>query len=216
MINEKRFDRVILRFPDALNNTPACFGVTELERLPDGFDREVPMREIHFSLLGPIAGQFRLEVVQENELLRTEKATLETEKTELATQVATLTNDKSELSETILRLDVTIATLTAEKFALQTQADKANANYRTAIDLLTVDLVTASIDRDLAKNEVADIYELLGADPKIADIKKQREIAKVEAEIAEAIERKDDLVNPKAVEVSNNMESKPEVSKGIE
>jgi len=68
----KRLDRIILRAADALNNTPAAFGVTELERLPDGTDREVPMREVDVSLLGEIADKFNLGAVQENEALRSQ------------------------------------------------------------------------------------------------------------------------------------------------
>jgi len=76
------------------------------------------------------------------------------------------------------------------------------AESESAIEKLSDDLALAKIDRDTAKQEVADIYELLGADPKIAAIKKQQAIAKVESEIAEVIKRKDDLVNPKAVDAS--------------
>ena len=129
----KRIDRIILRAADTLNGTPAAYGVTELERLSDGTDRELPMRDVDVSLLGSIAAQFNIGVLQTSTAWQAEKTTLIAE-------------------------------------------------------------------RDAAKQELADIYELLGADPKIAEIKKQQAFDKAELEIAEAIKRKNDLVNPKAVE----------------
>jgi len=84
------------------------------------------------------------------------------------------------------------------------------AESESAIEKLSDDLALAKIDRDTAKQEVVDIYELLGANPNIAAIKKQQAIAKVESEIAEAIKRKDDLFNPKAVDASVEAYKAPE------
>jgi len=92
--------------------------------------------------------------------------------------------------------------------ALQKQVDDSKAlTDKLSDDLTTLqtDLATSRIDRDLAKQELADIYDLLGADPKIAEIKKQQAIARIESEIASAIKRKDDLVNPRAIEVAEEI-----------
>jgi len=120
----------------------------------------------------------------------------------------------------ITELEAIKATLEKEKAIAITERDAATqavetwnaekASLTTNLATAKANLTTAQVERNSAKQEVADIYDLLGADPKIAAIKKQQAIAKVESEIAEAIKRKDDLVNPKAVDASVEAYRAPE------
>jgi len=89
-------------------------------------------------------------------------------------------------------LETEKATVISERDTATKTVETLSANLATA----NASLATATAERDAAKQELIDIYELLGADPNIAALKKQRAIAEAEKEIADAIKRKEDLVNP--------------------
>jgi len=82
-----RLDRIILKAADPLNNTPAAYGVTELERLPNGRDIDVPMRDIDAVELAAIAEGFSLDVLKENSDLKAEVASLNLQLEAALTQV---------------------------------------------------------------------------------------------------------------------------------
>jgi len=111
----------------------------------------------------------------------------EAQQSAITTLTAEKAEAKAERNEAVTANETTTALATklaSEKTKLTSDLATANAN-----------LATAQVESDAAKQEVIDIYELLGADPNIVALKKQQAIAQAEKEIADAIKRKDDLVN---------------------
>ena len=79
--------------------------------------------------------------------------------------------------------------------------DKDDAK-QAALDAKQIETTQALVAKQAAEQEKQDIFDLLGADPKIAEIKKQMQIDAADAAIAEAIKRKEELTKIPEEEVT--------------
>ena len=79
--------------------------------------------------------------------------------------------------------------------------DKDDAK-QAALEAKQIETTQAIEAKQAAEQEKQDIFDLLGADPKIAEIKKQMQIDAADAAIAEAIKRKEELTKIPEEEVT--------------
>jgi len=118
---------VILKMADPFNNTPAAFGISELERQFDGSDREVPMRDVALADLPALVTQFNLGAIQQFEARNAEVASL----TSAVEAANTLTSG--------LRTEVAVLTsVTLEAAALVTERNLLMAQVRSQADTITI------------------------------------------------------------------------------
>ena len=182
----KRIDRVILRVTDELTGTPACYGVTELERLSDGTDRELQMREVDLSNLGPIVSQFNLGVVGENDALRAAKTELESQIAEVTFQrdrlIKEIGNRDGQIEAALTDLQQTkelLSAAQAEKATLEQNTNQQQATITSQseqIGTLQAELTAMQLSFDnsnselqAAKAKIAQLLTEIPYDPRVID-----------------------------------------------